>query len=71
MRKYRLSLGMLFLGVCAAGCSTMTTGSLVLGDGTAYVTGATQSLTWTPMVWKCPVVAGQGKCTPVAISGVE
>jgi hypothetical protein len=51
----------------------MTHGSLPIGDGSAYVVGASQSaISWDPKVWRCPATAGtQTKCTPVTVSGVD
>ena len=73
MRKGFLRWGLLALGLGLGGCSTMTQGSLGVGDGSAYVVGASQSaITWEPRVWRCPASAGtQTKCTQVTVAGVD
>jgi hypothetical protein len=72
MRIGLLRWGLVVLGVGLGGCSTVIHGSLAIGDGSAYVVGARQSLTWEPTVWRCPAAAGTPtKCTQVTLVGTE
>jgi hypothetical protein len=50
------------------GCATVVQSAAPIGDGTAYVVGASEAFAAEPVVWRCPAVPGpQTTCTRVHV----